>query len=92
MTPQQIEAIVADRAKQFTDENINNPSPSEYLLIQNAMTIGWELGVRQSIEYMQSQGVTVKPPKVCPRCGNRGEMFTSDLDWCPTCKHQWAGS
>lgn len=31
--------------------------------------------------------------RVCPRCGNnRGEMFTADLDWCPSCKHQWPGT
>lgn len=26
----------------------------------------------------------------CPNCGSdRGEMFHSDLDWCPECHHQW---
>lgn len=29
--------------------------------------------------------------RVCPKCGEDGEMFTSDLDWCPSCKHQWPG-
>lgn len=30
--------------------------------------------------------------RICPKCGSRGEMFTPDLDWCPTCKHQWPGT
>ncbi len=22
-------------------------------------------------------------------CGQRSQMFTSDMDWCPACKRQW---
>ena len=27
---------------------------------------------------------------ICPRCGQAGEMFTSDLDWCSKCKYSWS--
>lgn len=30
--------------------------------------------------------------RICPKCGKAGEMFTSDLDWCPACFHQWPGT
>jgi NAD-dependent SIR2 family protein deacetylase len=28
----------------------------------------------------------------CPKCGAKGEMFTPDLDWCPSCKYTWSGT
>lgn len=31
----------------------------------------------------------VSEKRKCPKCGSAGEIFTSDLDWCPKCKHQW---
>lgn len=32
----------------------------------------------------------VRQARLCPKCGQPGEMFTADLDWCPRCNHQWA--
>lgn len=35
----------------------------------------------------------IRGRKICPKCGFKdGEMFTSDLDWCPACHHQWPGT
>ena len=28
---------------------------------------------------------------LCPKCHRPGEMFDSDEDWCPECKHRWPG-
>jgi len=53
----EIEAAVKDLARQFTEENISNPGPSEHLLIHNAVLKGWELGVRQAIAYMKEHGI-----------------------------------
>ena len=50
--------------------------------------------------YMGQDGVFVqneycplhgrKTIRICPKCGNNGEMFTADLDWCSSCHHQWS--
>lgn len=53
----ELQAKIKEKAKQFADEHLNNPTDTEYLLIENCMTVGWELGVRQSIEYMREHGV-----------------------------------
>lgn len=55
----QIEAVVKETARTFTEANLNNPGESEYLLIHNAMLKGWELGVRQAIAYMKEHGVAL---------------------------------
>lgn len=59
LTPQEIESRLTEKAKQFTDEHINNPTETEYTLIHNAMMVGWEMGVRQAIQHMQEHGIVL---------------------------------
>lgn len=56
-TVAELEAAVAEAARRFTEANINNPGPSEHLLIHNAMLEGWQLGVKQAIAYMKDHGI-----------------------------------
>ena len=52
-----IEAELKELAKEFTEENIKDPSEANYLLIYNAMLKSWQLGVIQSIAYMKEKGI-----------------------------------
>lgn len=54
---QAAEAAVQAAARRFTEANLNNPGPPEYLLIHNAMLEGWQLGVKQAIAYMKKHGI-----------------------------------
>jgi hypothetical protein len=53
-----IEATLKEAARQYTEETINNPSPSDHLLIHNAMLKGWEMGIRHAIAHMREKGIT----------------------------------
>lgn len=55
----QLEIKIKEAAKKFTDDNLNNPTQTEYLLMENCMTIGWELGVREAIRYMRENGINL---------------------------------
>lgn len=57
---EQIEANLKEAARQYTEASLNNPGLSEHLLIHNAMLKGWEIGVRQAIEYMREHGIKLE--------------------------------
>ncbi len=59
MDTPEIEAALLEAARKYTDEHLNNPTPSEYLLIHNAMLIAWEMGIRQSIAHMREHGIVI---------------------------------
>lgn len=55
----ELENAVQEAARKYAEENINNPGPAEHALIHGAMLQGWQLGVRQAIEYMKAHGIQV---------------------------------
>lgn len=59
MTPALLEQELQERAQKFADEKLMNATAGHVALINEAMRIGWEIGVRRSIEYMQQKGVTL---------------------------------
>lgn len=59
MTPALLEEELKDRARKFAEERLANFTQGHVDLINEAMRIGWEIGVRRSIEYMQQKGVTL---------------------------------
>lgn len=53
-----IEATLKEAARQYTEESINNPTPSDHLLIHNAMLKGWQMGIKHAIAHMREKGIT----------------------------------
>jgi hypothetical protein len=53
----QLEAEIKSLAKEYADQHINNPTEAQYGLIEQAMIIGWQIGVRRSMEYMKDHGI-----------------------------------
>ena len=43
-------------------------------------------------EAMRQEANAQKQTRRCTKCNGPGEMFTSDLDHCTVCGHQWPGT
>lgn len=57
-TEESIQVDIVETARKYTDETFNNPTPSDYLLIQNVMLIGWQMGIQHAIAHMREKGIT----------------------------------
>lgn len=60
---EEVESQLKEISRQFVIENLNNPGDVEYDLIYRAMVNGWEVGIRQAIQYMKQRGIINEDPR-----------------------------
>lgn len=67
---------IRERARAFTKDNIRDPIPSDYLVIENAMLIGASMAVENEMESIYA--VTGPPP--APQPGTRKPGVPSRME------------
>jgi hypothetical protein len=73
-------------------------TPQEYIDYRLKMLQEMAEDVQKLINLFSENDVTeneqplIEDSLICPKCGSKVEMFTSDLDWCPKCHTQYIGN